>query len=102
MEATGSLTDKEVLSYNHIIIDESYILKLDSNTLVSSTENEEDVILEPCIDGESVCLTRPKGVFEEYFYFYSGVIEDFKIRTPFTDFEFVLLKTLNIAPSQLR
>ena len=37
----------------------------------------------------------------EYFYFYSGVIEDFKIRIPFTDFESDLLKTLYVAPSQL-
>lgn len=52
--------------------------------------------------GERVCITRPKGVSDEYFYFYSGVIEDFKIYIPFTDFESDLLKTLNIAPSQLR
>lgn len=95
------MIDKEVLSYNHNIIDESYISKLRSNTLVSSTRNEEDVILAPCVDSESVCITRPKGVSDEYFYFYSGVIEDFKIRILFTDFESNLLKTLNICPSQL-
>ena len=59
-------------------------------------------MLEPCVVGERVRITRPKGVSDEYFYFYSGVIEDFKIRIPFTDFESDLLKTLNITPSQLR
>lgn len=70
MEATNFLINK----YDHSIIDESYISKLRSNTLISSIGNEEDVILEPCVVGESVCITRPKGVLEEYFYFYLGVI----------------------------
>lgn len=89
------------MSYNHNIIDESYISKLRSTTLVSTTENEEDIILEPCVKSEMVCTIRPKEVSYEYFHFYSGVIEDFKVRFPFTDFEFVLLKTLDIAPWQL-
>lgn len=53
------------------------------------------------MDGEGVCISMPKGVSDEYFYFYSGVIEDFKVCIPFIDFESHLLKTLNIAPSQL-
>ena len=51
---------------------------------------------------ERVCITRPRGVSEEYFYFYSGVIEDFKICIAFIDFESDILKTLNIAHSQSR
>lgn len=82
-------------------IDDNYISKLLSNNPVSSTRNEEHVVLEPCMVGERVCITRPKRVSNEYFYFYSGVIKDFKVRIPFTNFEFGLLKTLNIAPSQL-
>lgn len=102
MDATWSLVDKKVLSYNHNIIDESYISKLHSNTSVSFTGNEEDVILEPCVTGEKVCTICPKEVSNKYFYFYSGVIEDFKVHFPFTNFESNLLKTLNIDPSQLR
>lgn len=101
MEATRSLIDKEVLSYNYSIIVESYISKFRPTTLVSSTRNEDDVILEPCVAGERVYIILPKEVSDEYFYFYSRVIEDFKVRFPFTDFESDLLKTLNIAPSQL-
>lgn len=91
MEAIWSLIDKDVLSYDHNIVDESYILKLSSTTLVSSTGNEEDVILEPGVTSERMCIIRPKEVSDEYFYFYSGIIEDFKIRFPFTDFEYDLL-----------
>lgn len=58
-------------------------------------------MLEPCVVSERVCITRSKGVSDEYFYFYSGAIEDFKICIPFTDFESDLLKTLNITHSQL-
>lgn len=63
--------------------------------------NDKDDILEYCIKGERVCITRPRGVSDEYFNFYSRVIEDFKIRIPFSDFEYDLLKTLNITPSQI-
>lgn len=39
---------------------------------------------------------------DDYFYFYTGVIKDFKVYILFTDFESNLLKTLNIANSLLR
>lgn len=55
MDVTSSLIDKEVFRYNHIIVNKIYISKLRSNTLVSSTGNEEDVILEPYLAGEKVC-----------------------------------------------
>ena len=81
---------KEVLIYDHNIIDDNYISNLCSNNQVSSIGNEDDVVLEPCAVGERVCITQPKGVPDEYFYFYSGVIEEF------TDFESDLLKTQNV------
>lgn len=99
MEMTWSLIDKEVLRYDHNTLDDNYISKLRSNKYISSTGNEEDILLEPCVICERVCITRPRGLSYEYFYFYSGVIEDFKICIPFTKFEFDLLKTLNITPS---
>lgn len=79
METTRSLLDKEVLIYNHNVIDDNDISKLYSNKQISSTKNEKDVMLESCVVGERVCITRSNGVSDEYFYFYSGVIEDFKI-----------------------
>lgn len=94
--------DQEVMSYDYNFIDEVEIDKLRSLRNVSSTGNEDDVILEPCILGERVCVALPREVKDEYFHFYVGVLEDFNIHLPFTDFEFDLLRTLNIAPSQLR
>lgn len=99
METTRSLIDKEVLSYDNNVINNYYISKLHSNNPVSSTRNKEDVVLEPCVVGERVCITRPKGVYDEYFYFCSGVTDDFKVLIPFIDYEHDYLKTLNIAPS---
>lgn len=59
-------------------------------------------MLEPYVAGERVCITRSYEVPDEYFYFYSWIIEDFMICIPFTYFKSDLLKTLNVAPSQLR
>lgn len=60
MEEIGSLIDKEVLNYDHSIVDESYILKLCSTTLISFTGNEEGGILEPCVVSKRVCIICPK------------------------------------------
>lgn len=57
MEITGSLIDKEVLSYDHSVIDDSYVSKLRSNNQIYSIGNEEDIVLEPCVVGERVCIT---------------------------------------------
>lgn len=46
-------------------------------------------------------MNRPRGVQDEFFHFYYGVIEDFKVQIPFINFAPYLLKTLNVAPSQL-
>lgn len=102
MESTGSFTNKKVLSYDHNIIDNNYISNLRANNQASSIGNKEDVVLEPSVVRERVCITRSNGVPNEYFYFYLGVIEDFKICIPSTDFESDLLKTINVVPSQLR
>lgn len=40
--------------------------------------------------------------FRWIFLFFSRVIEDFKIQIPFYAFTYDLLKTLNVAPFQLR
>lgn len=100
-EMTGSFIDQEVLSYDHLIIDVKYIFKIWSNRQISSTSKEEDVVLEPCILDERVCITWPTELLGDCCYFYFGVIEDFNICIPFTDFESDLLKILNTASSLL-
>lgn len=76
----------QVVSYDHNFIDEMEIPELRPLKNVSSIGNEDNVILEPCIQGECVCIARPKGVKNEYFHFYVKVLEDFNIHIPFIDF----------------
>ncbi|KAI5399032.1 hypothetical protein KIW84_064412 [Lathyrus oleraceus] len=98
MEIADSFYSK-VMSYDHSFIEEVDISRLRSLKNISSTRNEDDVVLEPCIPRERVCIVHPKGVKDEYFHFYDGVLDNFKIHLPFTDFESDLLRTLNISPS---
>lgn len=98
MEIADSF-DQEVISYDHSSIDEVEIAKLRSLMNISSNGNEKDIVLESCIPGERVCVIHPRLVKEEYLHLYVGVLEDFKIHLPFTEFEFDLLKTLNTAHS---
>ncbi|KAI5401710.1 hypothetical protein KIW84_066252 [Lathyrus oleraceus] len=60
----------QVVSYDHNSIYEMEIPELRPLKNVSSIGNENNVILEPCIQGECVCVARPKGVKDEYFHFY--------------------------------
>lgn len=43
----------------------------------SNTGDEADIILEPCVPYEMVCMRWSTEIPDEYFYFYPGVIEDF-------------------------
>lgn len=67
MEMTESYVDQKVLSYDHSTIEASDISKLWFNVDNSSTKNEGHVVLEPCMDGERVCICGSKGVSDEYF-----------------------------------
>jgi hypothetical protein len=49
-----------------------------------------------------VYLPRLQGVSDEIFHFYLAVFEDLGVKFPFTDFELVVLRCLNVAPSQLQ
>lgn len=100
MEITDSF-DEEVMSYDHSSNDNVEITKLPSLNNISSTGNEDDFILEPCLPIR-VCISHPKGVKDEFFHFYVGELEDFKIRLPFSDFEVVILKIINFPLSQFR
>lgn len=57
MEITKSF-DQEVMSYDQNCIDEVEISKLRTLRNVSSTGNEDVIILEPCIPGECVCIAH--------------------------------------------
>lgn len=68
---------------------------------ISSTRNEEDIMFGPREDGERIFIFWPRGVENGHFYFYTGVLKDFRIQFPFSDFKVDLLTIPNITPSQL-
>ena len=82
----------EVMSHKDSTADDMDITRIRSLRTISSTGSEDDVILESCGPKERVCILRPKSVSEEFFYFYPGILEDFSICIPFTDFEVDVLK----------
>lgn len=73
MEIADSF-DQEMMSYGHSSIDEVETAKLKSLKNISSTKNEDDIVLESCILGKRVCIVRLRGVKDEYFHFYVGVL----------------------------
>ncbi|CAI8614514.1 unnamed protein product [Vicia faba] len=101
METSVSFSG-EVMGYDQISMNEVEIAKLRSLRKVSSIGNEDMWSWGACIPGKRVCMSRPNGVQDEWFYFYARVLEDMFIRIPFIDFEVDVLKTVNVAPSQLR
>lgn len=102
MEMEGSFIITEVLKYKSSSLTRDDIDKLRSNKDISSTGNEEDVILDLCEEGEVVCLFRLKGVDNESFYFYLSLLDNFWIQFPFTGFEVELLTAVNVSPVQIR
>jgi hypothetical protein len=75
------------------------VLKFRSETKISGSGKEDDVIVEAVTGGELV--TSVNTQIPHYFYMYSSVIENLNLWFPFTTFEFAILRALNVAPSQL-
>ncbi|CAI8617960.1 unnamed protein product [Vicia faba] len=69
---------------------------------ISSTDNEDDVVLEPCFPGDKVFTYRPPGSTDKNFYFYEDVMQTLWVGVPFMDFEADVLTYLNVAPFQLQ
>lgn len=86
MEMGRSFVDSRVLSYKNSAVNYSDIGKLRASKNLSSIGNEENVILETFEKGWSIFLFRPKGIDEEFFYFYLEVLDVFKIQIPFFNF----------------
>ncbi|KOM37981.1 hypothetical protein LR48_Vigan03g136300 [Vigna angularis] len=53
-----------------------------------------------CRDDERVCYGR-ENASDEFFYCYAALFYDLYLRLPFTGFQMDVLRTLNVAPSQL-
>jgi len=69
---------------------------------ISSTGNEEDVVVFSCDVDDRVCDQEMASEQDEYFLMYMAVLEEFGMKIPFTPFEMDVLKFLNVAPSQIR
>lgn len=78
-EMGGSFIDAEVLKYKKSSVTREDIGKLRAKRDISSNGDEEDVVLELCVEGEVVCLFRPKGVDNVFFYFYLSLLDGFWI-----------------------
>jgi hypothetical protein len=78
---------------------EAFIISYRAKYDVSGTGNEGDVVVEHVVEGEfvtSVNIQEPS-----FFYMYTSLITQFNLFFPFTEFESLMLRTLNVAPIQL-
>lgn len=69
--------------------------------LCSDESGGEQIVLEPCREGEPIFLYQPVGSNPKYFYMYETFFTKLNVRLPFSDFECDILRTLNVAPSQM-
>jgi hypothetical protein len=75
------------------------VLKFRSETKISGSGKEEDVIVDAMMERELVKTMNTR--VPHYFYMYASVINNLNLWLPFTSFEFAVLQALNVAPSQL-
>jgi hypothetical protein len=75
------------------------VLKFRSETKISGSGKEEDVIVDAVMERELVKTVNTR--VPHYFYMYASVINNLNLWLPFTSFEFAVLQALNVAPSQL-
>jgi hypothetical protein len=66
---------------------------------VSGDFDEDDVVFEPVVADEYV--TSVPAADPLFFYMYTHFIKDFHLDFPFSDFQTSMLRTLNVAPTQL-
>lgn len=80
---------------------ETSVMEFYGDLYISSTINEDDVLLEPCVEGENACVRHPQRVEYGYLFMSTCIIANLGVWVPFTIFEANVLKAINIAPSQL-
>ena len=68
---------------------------------VFGRESDAYVSVRPCTKGEPVCVSDHTNEGEPFFFFYSTVFKQIKLRLPLTGFEGALLTEINVAPAQL-
>lgn len=93
---------KEVVREYSLYLEVAAVNLFWSKLDISSSENEEDVVVLPCHVGERVCDQRLANTVDESFLMYMAVLEEFGVTTTFMAFEMDVLKLLNVATSQIR
>ena len=68
---------------------------------VFGRESDVYVSVWPCTKGESVCADDRTSAGEPFFFLYSTIFKQIKLRLPLTGFERTLLTEINVAPAQL-
>ena len=100
VESDTEVFGDDVQSYTSIYCDQAKVNLFRSKNAVSTTGREEDIDLRQCPPGEIVCILRPKGV-RGIFHMYGAMLEEFRVRIPFTLFQMDVLRFLNVAPTQI-
>ncbi|KOM43300.1 hypothetical protein LR48_Vigan05g090400 [Vigna angularis] len=73
---------------------------IEDSCLLRTLEYQTCVKLIACRDDERVCYGR-ENASDDFFYCYAALFYDLYVRLPFTTFQMDVLRTLNVAPSQL-
>ncbi|RHN74145.1 hypothetical protein MtrunA17_Chr2g0306971 [Medicago truncatula] len=93
---------EEVLQEYSLFTNEPDITFFQSKLDISSSSNEEDVVVLPCGVDERVCDKKLAVAQDEFFLMYMKVLEELGVTIPFTAFEMCVLKFMNMAPSHIR
>lgn len=72
-----------------------------SDIRFSSTEREEDMVLESCLGKERHNMDTSDEPFYPYFYLHLLVIHELWVLIPFTSFDGDFLVIINVVPSQI-
>lgn len=91
----------QVLRFNSTYVDASSITQFRSNKNLTFDGNETNVICEPCTKDELVCWGQQRVGSPEYTYMYETLFSKLRVKLPFSPFECHVLRSLNVAPTQL-
>lgn len=86
IDPTGDPFKSVVLKIDLTCSSDFYIEVFRKYRCISNTDNEKEVILDLCVPREKVCLFRPSGSPNEFFYFYDDIMGVLRVRVPFTIF----------------
>ncbi|KAL4357234.1 hypothetical protein AHAS_Ahas09G0166300 [Arachis hypogaea] len=94
---TYGWVDDDVKIQGSLFVDGDSVAQVDVKRVVKEGSGVEMELL-PCVRSERIFHRRVD--FEFFFYMYSCVLEELRVKLPFTDFECKVSEQLNYAPSQ--